>query len=313
MPEQPISPFKYLWQFHYPFQYWDNRLEKINRYNEADKLEALYSLVQITDIYAHVFAAYAQNPEMPWFFVAEETYRGDIDNVLESLRTDGIATVGTLSEDLDGLATVEANEEFDINEMDAVAAGLLGCPHEIDPENVEFDFIEDPDLHRGVSNAILDFAENNVALLNDFKHGFRVLPVTPAQLRGMLGNQFQLREEQRDDFETQIDELEERLGEDEWGFSFIRLSTESTDYGYECSIDLYHVDAWACYKFAELTLNALYNLVTPQGGMPLEESLSEVPVPVLEGEEVLFDHIFGLAFPLRDDPETIVPEEEFRS
>lgn len=312
MSEQPISPFKYLWQFHYPFQYWDNRLEKINQYNDADKLEALYSLVQLTDIYAHVFAAYAQNPEMPWFFVAEETYRGDIDSVLDALRTDGVATVGSLSEDPDGLATVEPNEEFDLDEMDAVAAGFLGCPHEIDTEQKKVNFIEEPELHRGVSNAILDFAENHVALLNDFKHGFRILPVTPANLRGILGDQFQLREEQREDFEQQIAELEERLEEDRWGFSFIRLSSESTDYGYECSIDLYHVDAWACYKFAELTLDALHNLITPRDGIALEETLSEVPIPVLEGEDVLFDHLFGLAFPLRDDPETVVPQEEFR-
>jgi hypothetical protein len=312
MAEQPISPFKYLWQTHYPFQYWNNRLEKINPYNDADRLEALYSLIQLSDIYAHAFAAYARNPEMPWFFVTEETYRGDIDDVLDALRTEGIATVGTLSKDQDGLVSVEANEEFDVKEMDAVAAGLLGCPHEIDSKKGEVEFIEEPELHRGVSNAVLDFAENHVPLLNDFKHGFRVLPVTPGYLRKMLGNQFQLPEEQMQEFEAQIDEIEERIEEDEWGFSFIRLNTETADYGYDCCIDLYHVDAWACYKFAELTLDALYNLITPYGGITLEESLSEVPLPVLEGEEVLFDHIFGLAFPLRDDPDTIVSVEEFR-
>jgi len=76
MSSEQGSPFKFLWQFRYPFAYWDNRLEKINPYNEQDRLEALYSLVQLTDIYAHIFAAYVRNPEQPWFFVKENTFRG---------------------------------------------------------------------------------------------------------------------------------------------------------------------------------------------------------------------------------------------
>jgi len=38
MSSEQGSPFKFLWQFRYPFAYWDNRLEKINPYNEQDRL-----------------------------------------------------------------------------------------------------------------------------------------------------------------------------------------------------------------------------------------------------------------------------------
>ena len=65
MSSEIISPFQFLWQYNYPFTYWYNRLEKINPYNEHDKLEALYCLLQLTDIYSHIFAANVRNPELP--------------------------------------------------------------------------------------------------------------------------------------------------------------------------------------------------------------------------------------------------------
>ena len=73
------------------------------------------------------------------------------------------------------------------------------------------------------------------------------------------------------------------------------------------------VDAWSCYKFAELTRDALFNLVSPRGGLHLEESLDEIPELILEGEISLIDHILGMGLPLRDDPNTVVSKEEFRS
>lgn len=313
MSSQQISPFKLLWQSRYPFAYWDNRLEKINPHNEQDRLEALYSLVQLTDIYSHVFAAYVRNPEQPWFFIKENTFRGDIDGVLDKLRTEGMATVGTLSENPEGLASIEAEEEYDLDEMDAIAGALLGCPVTIDQDEKSIEFDESPDLHRGVCNAILDFAENHTALLNDFKHGFRILPVTPNDIENLIGSSMLLDEEDEDDFEAMLDGLREMLSEDEWGFCFARMYTESADYRYDIQLDFYHVDAWFCYKFAELALDALYNLISPEEGIHLEESLSEIPGSVLEGEKTIMDHLFGVSTPLREDPETVVPEEEFRS
>lgn len=313
MSSDTVSPFKLLWQYNYPFAYWDNRLEKINPHNLQDRLEALYCLVQLTDLYSHIFAAKIQNPEMPWFFVAEETYRGDIDNVLEKLRKSDIATVGTLAEGPEGLVNVEANEEYDVDNLDAIAAGFLGCPHTVDEESKTVEFDEPPELHRGVCNAILDYAENQTALLNDFKHGFRVLPVSPDDINQIVEATMVFDEDEQEQLQETLDDLRETLESDEWGFSFVRLSTESTDYGYDCQLDVYHVDAWSCYKFAELTLGALYNLIAPPPGITLEDSLEEIPELILEGEVSVMDHVFGMGLPLRDDPEVVVSKEEFRS
>lgn len=313
MSSETVSPFKFLWQYRYPFAYWDNRLEKINPHNEQNRLEALYSLVQLTDVYSHIFAAYVQNPELPWFFVKQHAFKGDIDSVLDKLRTEGMATVGTLSENPDGLASIETDEEYDLEELDAIAGALLGCPATIDHETKSVEFDEPPELHRGVCNAILDFAENHTALLNDFKHGFRILPVSSDDIAHVIGSSMLLDEEDEDAFEKTLDELEKELESNEWGFCFAQMHTESADYGYDIQLDFYQVDAWTCYKFAELTLDALYNLISPEGGIPLEESLAEIPDLVLEGEASFMTHVFGVSTPLRDDPDTVISEEEFRS
>lgn len=313
MPSEPVSPFKTLWQRNYPFSYWYNRLEKINPYNEYDRMEALYSLVQLTDIYAHIFAAYAQNPELPWFFVKENTFRRDIDNVLEQLSSEGMATVGALSDDPEGLTTIEARDEYELHDLDAIAGALLGCPFTFDEESDSVNFDESPDIHRGVCNAILDFAANNTALLNDFKHGFRVLPVTPEDIDMVLESTTRMDEADEDAIEERLEELGETLAEDSWGFCFARMSTESTEYGHKVHLDIFHVDAWSCLKFAELTLDALYNLITVHGGVHLEDSLMEIPELVVEGESTIIEHIFGIATPLRSDPDVVVTEEEFSS
>lgn len=313
MPPDPVSPFKTLWQRKYPFGYWYNRLEKINPYNEHDRMEALYSLVQLTDIYAHVFAAYAQNPNLPWFFVKENTFRGDIDKVLEELSSEGMATVGTLSDNPDGLTTIEAHEEYEIHDLDAIAAALLGCPYTIKEESKTVEFDEPPDIHRGICNAILDFAGNHTALLNDFKHGFRVLPVTPKDIEWLAETTTEMDEEDEEALEEMLEELRETLVEDSWGFCFSRMSTTKTDYGHEVQLDVYHVDAWSCWKFAELTLDALYNLVSARPGVHLKDFLEEIPELVVEGETTIMEHVFGVSTPLRSDPDVIISKDEFGS
>lgn len=269
--------------------------------------------MQLTDVYSHIFAANVRNPELPWFFLKEKTYRGDIDDVLDELRSDGVAMVGSLSEGPKGLVSIETKEEYDVAELDAIAAGLLGCPATIDEETNSVEFDESPELHRGTCNAILDFAENNTALLNDFKHGFRVIPLTPEDLETLTESIIVFSEEDTEKFEAVLEAMEKELAEDQWGFYFARMDAEKRDYGYECRLDVYHVDAWSCYKFAELTLDALYNLVRPGPGLFLEDSIKEIPELALEGETSLIDHVFGFATPLREDPDTVISEEEFES
>lgn len=165
-----------------------------------------------------------------------------------------------------GCTSIETNEEFDVDEMDAIAGGLLGCPVHIDEENDSIEFVESLNLHRGVCNMILDFAEKNTALLNDFKHGFRVISLTPDDLVELTESVIAFRGDDEERFDAVLEAMEEELKEDTWGFFFSRMSTKETEYGYDCQLDVYHVDAWSCYKLADLTFDALYNLIAQGPG-----------------------------------------------
>lgn len=308
------SPFNFLWERNYPFEYWENRLEKINRYNEQDRFEALYTATLLSDIYTHVFTAKVRNPELPWFIIKEETYRRQIDDVLEDLYLYGFPMVEQLLEHSGSMVNIETNEDYDIDKLDAISAGILGCPLSIDDETQTVEFHEDPDLHRGICNAILKFAEGMKELLNDFKHGFRVIPVTPDDL-GLLRKEI-VRFDPKDaeKYVSTTEELENKLfNQWGWDFAFARMNTKSTDYGYDCQLDVYYVDAWACYKFAELMLDALYNLITPQGGRHLEDKLLQTPGLGNTGEFSVLNHELGFAVPIRDDPDTQITKEEFLS
>jgi hypothetical protein len=218
-------------------------------------------------------------------------------------------TVGSISKEPEGLASFKVQDEYDVDDMEAVAGALLGCPATIDHEEKTIEFNESPELHRGVSNAILDFAENNTALLNDFKHGFRVLPTTPDNLEFLIDSSAILSEDDMDSLKAKLSDLRDRLQDDDWGFCFARMDTDSTDHGHEVELDVYYVDARSCYKFAELTLDALQNLITP-GGIYLEDTLAEIPALVLDGEVSVIDHVFGLSTPLQEEPETVTPAPE---
>lgn len=198
--------------------------------------------------------------------------------------------------------------------MDVIAAGVLGCPYHVDEDSMSVNFDESPDLHRGIANAILNFADDNRPLLNDFKHGFRVLPVTPTEIEAWLQSAVVLDKSDYKEYERKLQTLREQHERDGWAFSFVRIhADDDPDYGYDFQLDLYHVDAWTCYKFAELTLDALYNLICPSSGKSLEESLVNMPVDVIEEKESFIDHIFGFTTPIREDPDTEVSHDEFLS
>ncbi len=314
MSTEVRSPFRFLWERNYPFEYWQNRLKKINRYNEQDRFEALYTATLLSDIYLHVFAAKVRNPDLPWFIIKEETYRRQIDGVLEDLHLDGFPMVEQLLENPDSMVSIEINEDYDIDELDAISVGILGCPISIDDDSQTVEFHEDPDLHRGICNAILKFAEGMKEVLNDFKHGFRVIPVTPDDLGLLTEEIIRFDPEDSEKYVSRIEELEAKLSNQRgWDFAFARMNTTSTNYGYDCQLDVYYVNAWACYKFAELMLDALYNLITPQGGKHLLDKLLQTPGLGDIGELSVLDHEFGLALPIRDNPDTQITREEFLS
>lgn len=74
---------KELWESSYPFTYWDNRIQKINPYNPEDKLEAVFTLLQLADTYVTILSAKLRNTYAPWYMVIKETYKSDIDETFE--------------------------------------------------------------------------------------------------------------------------------------------------------------------------------------------------------------------------------------
>jgi len=73
-------------------------------------------------------------------------------------------------------------DEVDATDREMTAREFLGCSTVYDKEASELDFVEDPDLHIAAANAALNFWRGFRPLLNDLKHGFRVLPVTIADI-----------------------------------------------------------------------------------------------------------------------------------
>lgn len=65
-------------------------------------------------------------------------------------------------------------DKYDV--LDFLAADFLGCPAEIDEETLTIEYIEDRDAYIAFVNGTIDFWRKHVLLLNDLKHGFRLLP-----------------------------------------------------------------------------------------------------------------------------------------
>jgi len=93
----------------------------------------------------------------------------------------------------------------------------------------------------------------------------------------------------------------------------LRGCTPRTEYGKEIQVDIYHVDAMACYKFAELILDALYNFVSVRRKTSLEVPIGELPIPVIEREEPILNHVFGFATPLLTEQDAEISKEDFMS
>lgn len=274
----PAQPF---WQVLYPFEYWDNRISKINRYNPEDRLEALFLTMQLADLYTHIFVAKVRNPLQPWFILKEQTDGWDIRDTLDKLTVeyDGLEQilVGELVDKPEGLMSYNiVAEDWDVDLYDLIAADFLGCPAKFNPEKKEVEFLEEPALHYGTTNAILNFSQENRALLNDFKHGFRVLPFDYWHLDGMAQMDQLENPEAIEEFKEQIESLQ-----DQWVLHFLRMSTAEAEdedvwYDYEVTLDIHRAHIGACVAFAELTLYKLINLFGRGGEYFIEPYLEEL-------------------------------------
>jgi len=313
MPQSQQSPYNTLWQHHFPFEYWYNRLEKINPHNDADRLEALYSLVELMEIYSRVFSAAVQNPNHPWYYLNEHVHTADVEGTFETLRTEGNTAIGRVSKNSDDTTTVDAEDDLNINGTDAITVSLLGVPYEIDDAG-KVELQESPDLHRSVCNTILNTFEEQSSLNQGFSKGFRVLPVTPDTVETIIESSGLLDGESRDQFQSQMDALRHQYNENRWPLTFARLKQQSIDQGEAFQLQIFHTDVWICYKFAELVIDALFNLITPGPGVRLQGSLTDVPAEIPEVKDVnLTEFIFGVETPIQGQPVRLVNEETFQT
>lgn len=176
------SPLRETWQNDWDFGYWENRINKVNPDDPQDKLEPLFILLQLIDIYAHIFAAKGRSPNEPWPTLKEQTYSHHINDEISNfdISEDGETRieVRAYNGDPDDIVGTQIRSKWKNNNdpRDFLLADFLGCPAELDSEEKEIVFIENPNIYAQIVNGTLTAWLNKRDLLNDLKHGFRLVP-----------------------------------------------------------------------------------------------------------------------------------------
>lgn len=232
--------------------------------------------------------------------IKERTYSDHIRTTLEKLEVedelrdgdyDTTIVVERLFDEPEGLVGFKAREDWPVEPRDWWAADFLGCPAEPDPETQSIEFFENPDLHFGAVNSVLNFWRENVQLLNDFKHGFRVLPCTAEVLRFLTE---QNRIDYDESFDQLLDELEESESNGSWELHFMRLSTNENHHHYEIDLNIHRADIEKCRTFAKMTLYLLHNLFGRGGEMYIGDFLQSLARGADEGVITVIDRIASM-------------------
>lgn len=287
------TPLQTLWEENYPFDYWQNRIFKINPYNPEDKMEALFTLLQLSDTYATILSAKLLNPYAPWYVVAEELPTYKIHQTLEELQVeeDGETYIDLmqLEKEPAALMSYEIKEEWakSLTTLDLLAADLLGCPANPDKEKKDMKFNDPPERYVAVCNSVVDFWKNHSMLLNDLKHGFRLLPFDRGTFEDLIEIGLLRSTDDEIDIEAKIEEYEET--KDEYLY-FWRLEVDELadpeDYEKDGDVEIgmrlvvYRADAMLCKDLADITLRLLHNLFGRGGQHEVVDSMEE-----LVGEE----------------------------
>lgn len=291
---EPQNPLLRVWLRNFAFTYWDNRIEKISLYNSEDRLEALFVLMQLSDLYAHLFSVQVRNPDQPWFMVTEKTYKSHIENTLKKLDEDterGPEVFVSRLEEADDLVSFEkVREEADVDMRDIIARRILGVPSTYNEEEETLEFSEDMDLHFGAANATLNFWRENVPLLNDFKHGFRVLPFDRESLAYL--NELGFFPDQEEHVEELQEEMEENT-ESSWGIHFLRMETEQVDDRYDVTVHIHYANAQACLEMSRVILRQLHNLFNVGRTYGIEEYFEDLILATSDDSGVfnLIEHV----------------------
>lgn len=277
-----------MWRDNYPILYWANRINKVNPLNPHDELEAIFTLLMLADTYVHNLVANAKNPNSPWYFVKERTYPDQIRTFLDKFRSAESERIDlrNYEKDLENITYVSPRDgwevsapsgNWDARPLDIFAWAILGCPGKQDLESNQLVFQDDPEQYIKVCNGVINFRENWKSLLNDLKHGFRLLPFEWESIEGIepiiAGHApgFDL-DEKREEYQKTKDEfiyfwrLVGKAGRATEQPEVLPEGLAAGDFG----LYVYRIDADVCLGLARTMNLLLHNLITVE------------PVPIVE-------------------------------
>lgn len=251
-----------IWRKAYPFTYWKRRINKLELGNSHDALDALFIHSHLADTFATVLSARMRRPKNPWYAVKDELYTPDIYDTLETLkRTENGETryfIEVLLEQPEGYVTLDLPEGWkeNVDYETGFVNQFLGCPARFDEDAKHIETLYDPKGYMVVCNAVLNYWNEIGTLMNDFKHGFRILPFEWDHATWLF-------ESDLINVETDIDALREGYTEmdADWKFDFWRMETGNDDEpGTPVTLEVHTVDVERCIAFSSLTLKLLYNI-----------------------------------------------------
>lgn len=292
-----------LWHQHYAFEYWYNRVEKINPHNDRDRLEALYSLAELAELYSRSFSSMLQNPNYAWLYLDNIVTIDNTTNALELLKHQADLAIGKTSKVTGLTNSIDSDSTAEFSEIDALSISLLGVPQEID-ENEKITLPESPVFHRNICDSILQIAERQKPLKDSFDRGFRVFPVSLDTVKTEIESTKLVDESQKEAVKTEIDSLQKQFNSERWPLTYFHINHKKTEDENTVQLFLKHVDAFTCYKLAEFVLDALYNLISVGPGYRLEHLAADLPVDIIDEEPMINEPIFSI--------ETQIGEESFR-
>lgn len=283
-----------IWTLDYPFDYWDNRIQKLDPENPHDALDAIFIHSHLADVYVTALTARINRPNFAWYVIKNELPTREIYNTLEHLEetVDGKTRyyVEKLLSKPEGFVTVELPDGWDenVDYETAFANQFLGCPADFNSEEQTIQPRYDPQGYMAVCNAVINYWDESRDFLNDFKHGFRVIPFTWERLEWLYENNLITADIDLEEVRANYDEPES-----DWTYDFWRMDVGSdTSVGTPVKLEIYTADINRCIAFSKLTLKLIFNLFDRQHKQLFEDAIEDIfgSMTVTQGENQSIIH-----------------------